>query len=375
MPHQNHQAILLTGAPISSSLDWSTEVLQTALIPSFINDQAWPSTCKSTPKSVAPLWRSLPLHQSHLPTGLTQAGHPEWMEPCKSTRNEPFSFIEKEPFLPTSEGSWPGVESVATTQDQELAASQYYEHSFAVHEISSSLILPPASSTPPAASKDEESSFSSDHEARIAAHAHAVHARLVSGPLTDLKETPNASYLRSINPQTMTVNLVVGIISISPPRSIITRKNHKPIELVEMIVGDDTRAGFGISVWLPAQHTHDSRKTITRNVDLREQTLYLRPQDIVLAKNVALGSFRGTVRGQSLGGITTLELLYRNQVDRNDRSGVFKMHDLDETYLYDLGLRKLKRVRDWVVHFVGGKTKGDGATIRGVWSSLPSDTP
>ena len=375
MPLHNQTVILLTGAPISSSLNWSDETLQTTLVPSFTNDEARLSVRKSTPEFMAPLWRSLPLHHAHLPTGLTQTNRAAWTGPCKITQNEPFLLQETELSLATSEANRPSNQPADSTQDQHLALSQYYEHSFAVHEVPSSLILPPASSISPGASSEDEGFSGSDHEAQIDAYLHAIHARLASGPLSDLKEMPNASYLHSINPQTMTVNLVVGIISVSQPRYIVTRKSQKPIELVEMTVGDDTRAGFGISIWLPVQNTNDSSRLMTRNDDLREQTLCLRPQDTVLARNVALGSFRGVVHGQSLRGITTLDLLYRNHFDVDGRRGAFRLHNMDKSYPLDPSLDKFKRVRDWVLHFVGTKVKAIGASGQDLLSSLPVDTP
>ena len=376
MSDPEHRLILLTGAPLSSSLDWSEDSLETSLIPSFAMHELLFRAVQPTPESVAPSWRSIPLQSHHLPTGLTQASHPEWTMPRQGSQDDVSFFTAMELSVQSpSEDESDSVKS-DSHQGSESAISQYYEHSFAVHELPSSQIVPWASASTTAASDSNEYSFGSNTESEMDDYAHAIHSRLASAPLNDLQEIPKANYLHSITPQTMTINLVIGIISISNPRVITTRRGQRTVELVEMTVGDDTRAGFGINIWLPLPHYLDAKKTTVQD-DLREHTLSLRPQDIVLARNIALGSFKGNVYGQSLRrGITTLDLLYRNVVDAKDRRGALRARELDEASTNDTSLSKVKRVRDWVLQFVGKKTKTKtaGVSRREVVSSLPLDT-
>ena len=117
----------------------------------------------------------------------------------------------------------------------------------------------------------------------------------IAGPITDLKRIPNADYITHIRPQTMTVNLIVGIISISPARTVRLRRRNAEMEIIDLTVGDETRAGFGISFWLaPADSQHNALD------DLRKVLSRLRAGDVVLLKNVALACWRGCVFGQSL---------------------------------------------------------------------------
>lgn len=262
--------------------------------------------------------------------------------------------------------------------------SQYYEHSFAIHEdIPSSQIVGPGSTQ--SSADTDEYSIQSQADGSSQAEHHQTVARLQTSQVSDLKDMPNAVYLRSINPQTMTVNLVVGIISISQPRNIKPRKGGPSVELIEMIVGDETRAGFGVNLWLSSPQAQDSgRQNQSGSTEdgLRLQALRLRPQDVILAKTIALGSFKGSVYGQSLRrGMTTVDLLYRNLFDKNDSRGAFTVRDLDDEDLSNGEMRKVKRVKEWVGQFVGTKSRRDpvGRDIAGGLGpanlpSLPLDT-
>ena len=172
-----------------------------------------------------------------------------------------------------------------------------------------------------------------------------------AGQITSLDRLPNEAYLKSISPQTMSITIICGIISISPPRSIITR-HGSTVEIVEMLIGDDRKSGFGINFWLPSSRTKSN---------LRESLQDLRPQDIILVRNIALSSFKGKVYGQSLRReMTKVDLLYRNRIDRTDRAGCYSIKDLggsdratQESQTHPQVL-KTKKVRDWVLRFVGG---------------------
>ena len=185
-----------------------------------------------------------------------------------------------------------------------------------------------------------------------------AYATLSSVFLLDLKDIPNAAYLRSIEPQTMTVCLVVGIIAISQPRTITTRKGGRTIELVEMLVGDDTRTGFGINIWLQPVPTRDSNASRTAKIDnLRDAVLQLRPRDVILATRVALGSYQGKVYGQSLRrGLTSLDLLYRAVVDARDTRGALTAKEVAANAHGSMQFTKVEKVRDWVVQFIGTAT-------------------
>ena len=154
-----------------------------------------------------------------------------------------------------------------------------------------------------------------------------------------------------------------------------------------MLVGDDKKTGFGINLWV-SPDPHNGKQSM-----LETALAHLRPQDVVLARNVALGSFGGKVYGHSLQrDMTTLDLLHRKVVDGSDTPGAFSMREFenndDDNDEGVIGgqLAKLRRVRRWVMEFVGGGigapqarglglSKGPGLlTRRPQLQALPADT-
>ena len=383
MVETGRRVLFLTGAPLSNSLTWKEEELSDSLQPCFAEFYQRPNQLTLSTEDAVPSWRSLPLHQAHLPTGLTQASRQD----CYS---ESYDGSDKETsFLSTSDLSFVDASqsqaSLSSGSEREIL-SQYYEHSFALHEdIPSSQIVGAGTNTEDTSFMTEPEEFSvalSANDSEIDFVHHMVRSRLASGHISDLRDMPNAGYLNSINPQTMTVNLVVGIISTSQPRTIKTRRGGRVVELVELLLGDDTRAGFGVNIWLrPSQ---ESQHSGPQEDDLRNGTMQLRPRDIVLLKQVALSSFRGKVYGQSLRrGMTTLDLLHRTVADKEDRRGAFRAIDLNEGSINDLQLLKVKRVMDWVMQFVGASASMPGVE-QGFkphlkkskrLEALPNDTP
>jgi hypothetical protein len=381
------KVLFLTGVPFSKSLEWNEDELSASLQPCFAEDCPGSKQRSPSTEGAIPSWRALPLVQPHLPTGLTQSSVESWSFRGHSGEKNETSFLSTSNLScsSSSHGASQSQQSPSCQSIREDNLSQYYEHSFALHEdIPSSQILGPASTAGDESFLTEPEEFSTAYTTNnhVETDDQMTRSKLASGHLSDLKDIPNAAYLHSINPQTMTVNLVAGIISISQPRTIKTRRGGRSVELVEMLVGDDTRAGFGINIWLtPSYESNHSR---SQEDVLRRNTLRLRPRDIVLVKQVALSSFKGNVYGQSLRrGMTTIDLLYRSVVDNIDRRGAFVSKDLEEESIGDLQILKLKRVRDWVIQFVGAgaqwlgvdnRSKAQSRKIRQL-EALPNDTP
>ncbi|EME45403.1 hypothetical protein DOTSEDRAFT_127258 [Dothistroma septosporum NZE10] len=188
-----------------------------------------------------------------------------------------------------------------------------------------------------------------------------------TGPITDLKRIPNAQHLRSIQPQTMTVNILASAISVKPPRTIQLRRRDAEMDIVEVTFGDETKANFTISFWLVPV---DSRTKYTpRKGSLRETLMSLRSGDAVIATHIALNEFNGNVYGNSLNrgitkNVTTLTVL----------SGSI-------TGISASAASKLSRVRSWSKQFVGGKKRASSQEIppsspaeRRTGLVLPADT-
>jgi len=372
--------IFLTGAPLSTSLDWKEAALCAPLQPCFSRSSEEPQRSLSS-KDAKPAWRSLSLERNHLPTGLTQAPKVDVeldhrQEEAYFLTTDELSFISSSP-----DEDYLQASQISSNSQNDLL-SQYYDHSLAVHEeIPSSQIIDPESSVDTSFSTSYESTpLPSSGDTDISSGIRLPPAGLSFGRVIDLRDVPNAGYIRSIEPQTMTINLVAGIIAIPQPRVIITRKGRWKVELIEMLIGDDTKAGFGINIWLhPPRSVVDGR-------DMGFQVSQLRPQDIVLLKNVALNSFRGKVYGQSLRkNVTTLDLLYRNTLGVNDRQGLYSAQELEAKGAEDVCVAKVVKVKQWVMTFVGtgatsrqntmqsgareGQGVGDGQLI-----ALPPDT-
>lgn len=360
--------------------------LSAPLQPAFANNTTTNTLEKLASSRVAPSWRSLPIERPHLPTGLTQASRQGCSFDGFANDANETSFLSTAnlPTASTNLNAGESQDSLATDSANADILSQYYEHSFAVHEhIPSSQIV--GSDSLEYASfitELEDSSIAFTANSEPNSREQLTHSRLANGQLSDLKEMPNAAYLHSITPQTMTVNLVVGIISISPPRLITTRRGGRSVELVEILVADETKTGFGINIWLPC--SQESNHALPRDGDLRSEVLELRPRDIVLAKQVALTSFQGKVYGQSLRrGMTTLDLLYRNVIDNEDRRGAFRARGLEDIAVDDTRMRKVKRVKNWVVQFVGPtaavppskRRKTSHLRQENQLPMLPNDTP
>jgi len=106
---------------------------------------------------------------------------------------------------------------------------------------------------------------------------------------------------------------------------------------------------------------------------LRRDLKLLRPRDVVVIQNVALSSFMGQVHGQSLKkDVTKINLLFRKKIDDEDIGGVYSVQSLRHATDSDPQLLKVKRVRDWMLEFVGER-KGNGQR-GGRRRQLPPDT-
>ena len=350
MKDRGSRIIILTGAPLSISLDWNEEALCAPLQSCFFQGSDESHVLVST-IDTKPAWRSLPLEPNRLSTGLTQASKVNdelhYGEEASCLTTEEISFVSSY----SDEESLQASQNSAHSKDDIL--SQFYEHSFALHEeLPSSQVIEQDSSA------DTSFFTESEHISQLSNGSTNIASCAQAGPffghITDLRDVPNASYIRSIEPQTMTVNLVAGIIAMPEPRVIMTRKDRRRVELIEMLVGDETKAGFGINIWL---HPYELR---TNGSAMQKKMAQFRPQDIVLIKNVALTSFNGKVYGQSLRkNTTTLDLIYRNTVDRDDLRGIYSAQELEARRVEDISITKAVNVKQWVTKFVGA-----GADLR-----------
>lgn len=368
--------IFLTGAPNIHSLSWAETELLSDFLPAFDHDRVEEKKKRTTSSGEhrAAAWRLVPLQRQHLSTGLTPDTTTAWREAAR--RLDPGMVDASALFLTSSNLSFTSIElhnnssflsaqtASSNTSEEELL-SQFYEHSFALHQD-----LPSSPIGPESNEANNESELSTIHpdsdlssaEVTLTSLTPSISplrllSKIPTGQISDLIHIPSAGYLQSIVPQTMSVNLIVGVIHIGPTRVVRTRQAGREMEIVEILVGDETKAGFGISLWFSPESS--PRAARPSDTNLRASLSRLRPQDIILARNVALSSFRGRVYGQSLrGNFTHLHLLSR---------GPAHSPAADDPH----GL-KVQRVRDWVLTFVGAATR-QGSVHR--TEVLPPDTP
>ena len=364
--------IFFTGSPLASTLTWSEPALSSPLLACFKGNSEvrLNEVLRPTAENVAPQWRTLPLERRHLPTGLTQPSYAEGLG------YEQYFEADDGSSLVATELALPSLVGRDETHED---VSHFYEHSFAIHQetdlcTSRGLTSNDSSLENTFDTALESDIIDADDDPQIA----VVKARLNRSNMSDLRDVPDARHLRSVSPQTVTIDLIVGVISISQPKLILTRRIQH-VELVELIVGDETRAGFAINIWLDVQKP-DDKKRVGMNAEesgLRAQTLRLRPRDIIFARNVALGSFMNKVSGQSLRkGVTTIDLVCRNKIDASDERGVFRSRDIDVESMSNAKMARIKKTRDWVANFVGERPRllhGRGRMENSV-ISLPEDT-
>ncbi|KAI1336989.1 hypothetical protein F5Y15DRAFT_166345 [Xylariaceae sp. FL0016] len=357
------EVIILAGAPEAKNLSWTeTELLDRFLEPiakfAHLEESLLSPVAGmiSTPDTA--VWRSIPLVKERLPTGFSQMHE----------LNE--GYHENPGFFTTLSRSFDDTSVLTEGEQSHKLLSRFYDHSLAIHDDIRSSQLPTSSLSTDEPSVDTTDPMTTGMSTQGSARSvpHLRHPAVESGHLSDLEDLPNAAYLESISPQTVTVNLIAGVISVAEPRTVKTRWG-KSMSLIELLVGDETKSGFGITFWLSPEHSDSGAMLKT-----------LRRQDIILIRNVALGAFAKKVYGHSLRkGHTKIDLLYRRRLDREDQGGFYSTSDVSRTGNVHPQLVKTRHVWKWVIDFVGGgppnlgKRDRNGKMIRR-WDLPPEDS-
>ncbi|KAI1429883.1 hypothetical protein F5Y12DRAFT_725986 [Xylaria sp. FL1777] len=358
------KVMIFAGAPEVHTLDWTESNLLNHFLDSIASFAQVESSSESCVRETSflstpdvPVWRSMPLHRERLPTGFSQ------------THALARDYHGSPGFFTTLSRSFDTTSDLPEDALDQQIINQFYDHSMAIHgDI-------PSSQLPSTSFATEESSFDiTDLSEERSTQVDDTTTELrsfregVVTHLSDLEDLPDAKYLLSISPQTMTVNLIVGIISIAEPRTVRTRWGA-PKSLVELLVADETRSGFSVTFWMSSEPSETN--TLVRS---------LRRQDIVLIRNVALSVFMKKVHGHSLRkGHTKIDLLHRRRIDKDDSAGMYSMRDVSSTRRAHPQLVKTRKVWEWLLHFVGdggtylGKRSRNGKLIRR-WDMPPEDT-
>ncbi|KAJ5972252.1 uncharacterized protein N7479_002170 [Penicillium vulpinum] len=327
----SRKTIFLVGAPLSANLNWDTDELLSRPIPPFHESTKSPEQQLSLDQPPV-RWRVL---------RSPSADKPGDNYDSFQSYEDPAFFISHQLAFATD-----------TTNPQEDSILQFYDHSFAIHETSEI-----AGSDGYVTDSTQESSLGEDRVSDSSTWlnkpdtARSPRILHIPGPLSNLEDLPTARYIQSIAPQTMTVNMIVGVLAVHPPRRIVTRQWKTELDLIELVVGDETRAGFGVNFWLkPEKPTAAKNNEADR---LGRSPASLRPRDIILLQTVGLSTFQDRVYGQSLRrGMTTVELLHRQPVDVTDAVGFYQSRIQEGSSHDDQPVLKAGRVRNWMLRFV-----------------------
>lgn len=315
------------GAP-SGKLQWDDKDLLQVAVPPFTQlSTTIPSTSNSSRADLTK-WRVL---QS---AATAKLHHAEWTQDTL--------------FLDTA-----SLPAKMPMMSNDVLLSQFYEHSLSILGASFSSESDDNDTTLPF---DEDDSEINESISSVDAGGAAAVPFPYPRELHDIKDIPNAAYLRSIVPQTPSVTLVAAVIGINPVRRVTARQSKKELDILEVIVGDETRTGFGVTFWLPVPENH--KQANIPAAEFREKILGIRLRDIILMRNVGLSSFQDLVYGQSLWkGMTKVELLHRQQVDTQDVQGAYPTVAIETATREDRLLCKVCNVRNWLMNFVGTKAR------------------
>lgn len=336
MPAQ--RVILLTGAPAASTVDAASCTVEAFDEPFRALLGLRNETDHEPPSLPHAVWRSLPLTRRAVHTGFTQAH-----DAHDASLHGSADFF-------TTAGLSCTENSALPDEDAAAVLTRFCEQSLARHNSLPSSRLDDSLDD---SLDSEETSFVTTASTDLG----AMPPPPVPSHLSDLEDVPSATRIAALQPQTVTLNLIVGVLSVAQPRTVTTRWGTA-LSLVEVLVGDDTATGFAVTFWLSSDRAAESAVAA------------LRRQDVVLMENVALHVFRGKVYGQSLRrGLTRVNLLWRS-----DGSGYYSTRTLAKGPVGHPQREKARMVRDWVLRFVGRDPATATRDARVSWDRPPDDT-
>ncbi|WPH02187.1 Hypothetical protein R9X50_00504200 [Acrodontium crateriforme] len=316
MAHES-SVLFLAGAPEHDTLDWTESRLLASFISPhvrFLDDnesRELPSATPAPSHAVAK-WRAVPLNAAVVEDDVNDCGI-QFLAPHDD------AHYDRDEFLNHSLAALDQIDAThlslpLVTNDTTFVSGTSFDTTLTDTSVATS-------------SADSYAAPQDDHILPA-----------LTGPIADLKYLPDAIHIQRIQPQTMTVNLLAAVISIASTRTVKTKRGVE-MYIVELLMGDETRAGFTITCWLSPLK---SNRQTTSDDDLRSTLRQLRSGHIVLVRNVALTAFRGCVYGQTLSRRITMNNTTITVLSEGDSgiSGPVKT--------------KIKAIRTWADAFLGG---------------------
>lgn len=340
--------VLIVGAPNASTFTHDS-LINTSFHSEFISllhlegghDTTTDNKSSSVPHA---LWRSLPLRHQPLHTGLSPIHH------------DIHALTQTNEFLTTTNLSFTEAPETPDSQleTQEELLTQFCEQSLAIHNS-----ISPADFDAEPSFHDSLSTVTTPHTSFYGTIPPPIPN--VPANLSDLEDIPAAQDILGYHPQTITVNLVAGVLSIAQPRSVKTRWGNE-LSLIEVLLGDETKSAFSVTFWVPTGTASQS------------QVGQLRRQDVILLQNVGLHVFRKRVYGQTLRrDMTKVDLLWRRDGDSYYTTKSLKAaalaHGPNEPQI-----QKTKNVVDWMLRFIGPDPAAVKRLSQRVWDMPPPDT-
>ncbi|KAF2754776.1 hypothetical protein EJ05DRAFT_540841 [Pseudovirgaria hyperparasitica] len=361
------------GAPVARDLKWDENLLFDTFQLSYtvLKDILEGQSSSSGLYTAEPLsthsvsttkWRSVATNPNIcLPTGLTQPTG--FYQDHETLSNDPAvhrSGISL-PYMSTSFAS-----TISSSEPEQPVSPSCLRHSFKFHERITAAHL---TQTQDVTSFISAPSFTSLGDTTLDATlfpstsslpALQLHPSLTNTPLSAL---PSAARLDALQPQTPTATLLVAVLSTTIRSIIIKRKPSKrsrrtepsePVErhLIDLLVADQSRAGFKCTFWLPPSTSLSSPlmeiEAHMSPIDIPLTSISsLRRGCIVLIRCIALASYDGSVYAQSLNPYltkmkTSIDLLV-------DADGRDRVEVIDPVWRSRIG-----ETREWVKTYVGG---------------------
>lgn len=309
----------LNGAPFSRHLDFTEpSLLAIDKCKAFFVPEDAPDSSETALK-----WRSLATKNAHLHTGWSQPYLPESgvrLSNAVALLSTP--DVEQNSTILEPDTTW--QETTMDMDESATAADDYLDHSLMFHDtlLSSQVVQDtdadhsvsfPSFLTTTTSFGTTTSELSSPGGTNSQVLILHVPPKMAISPIGTF---PSAQHLRSIYPQTRTPNIICVLMTAPERREVFVRRGGYKMNLYELTVGDDTKAGFKVTFWLrPARESNNEQNHAQR---LLVPTLEsIRVGDILLLRNIALTAFRDTVYGQSLNPTiararTTIDVLMKS---------------------------------------------------------------
>ncbi|EJP67287.1 uncharacterized protein BBA_03861 [Beauveria bassiana ARSEF 2860] len=375
--------ILLAGAPPPSAMDESKCTVEHFDEPfyAYINAAGRHSTSSSSshhgssPASIAP-WRLVTLHRKPLHAGFSQTR--SFLAQSLYGNHQDGDFFCPSSLAASSSSSSHDESETNRIEQDEAVLTEFCEQSLAIHHSlsSSQLQYEDANATTTTSFLDETSFLSSLTTPTVGGQQRPAAPNIApAAHLSDLEDVPSAKHVISLQPQTITLNIIAGVLSIAQPRSVTTRWGTALL-LVEVLLGDDTKSGFAVTFWLARDAA--AATMVGGGGGGGDGGLLggLRRQDVVLLQNVALHVSRGKVYGQSLRrGQTKVHLLWSKRMDaRACYSSRALNAARNDAGVENPQIAKTRLVRDWVIRFVGADPEVRVRNKDDIWDRPPDDT-